>query len=774
MLPRVVDVTAITGHRIIGPVTAWQTPDGPFNVEHLAGMDPGGDLLVFYWSPRHDWQAVNVSQITGQKIASSATSWQTPDGPFIVEHLAAMSPSGDLLVFYWSPRHDWQVVNVSTITGQKLASPVTAWQTPDGPFNVEHLGGVSPSGDLLVFYWSPRHDWQGVNVSTITGQKLASAVTAWQTPDGPVLVEHLAGHDQAGWLYVFWWSPAHDWQVVNISQLTGQRVASPVTSWQTRDGTRNVEHLAGQAPDGSLLVFWWAPTTNWQVVNVSQITAQTISGGPPTGYQLADGQENVELLGATAPDGSLLLYWWKPSLDWQVMNLSEITGERIRSVPEAWLTPDGTSLVEHLAARGESDRLLVFWGDAEPRQLTDALSRPFQTLKRVRNVRRSVIAILWDPHRPTDPAPPEAAVESIIFGATNSVRDYYLENSNGYYTIERASVVGWYASDKPWQHYWGPPDTNDTDGDGWINGHVEKWAEAIRKASADFNFQVYDRNPFDGNLRPDELGILIVIPQNSPFGTNRTALGREYPQPEPLVVNGVTIGTIAEVYIGNPPNLGAVAHELDHLELGGPDMYFTFFNPFAAGDYSLMDNTYKTDHLDPFAKLKYGWLRPKLILRSGVYSIPDIETRHMVWILMDPRRGPNEYFIVENRWPGATYDRQMPDAGLGVWHIMEDPAVYGTLPPPPGVSAQQWATIGAGDWGRRAIQMIRPILSPPFDNSTALWDGSEPTTGYDLLSIDPNPQHTTLRWADGTPSGFALRAISPAGPQMTVTVEVPW
>src|SRR2546429_193169 len=84
--------------------------------------------------------------------------------------------------------------------------------------------------------------------------------------------------------------------------------------------------------------------------------------------------------------------------------------------------------------------------------------------------------------RVTDPAPTMSAVENILFGATNSVRDYYLQNSNGYYTIEKVAVLGWYDADKPASYYWGPVDTNDSDGDGWVNPHVEKWAEAIRKA----------------------------------------------------------------------------------------------------------------------------------------------------------------------------------------------------------------------------------------------------------------------------------------------------
>jgi hypothetical protein len=54
-----------------------------------------------------------------------------------------------------------------------------------------------------------------------------------------------------------------------------------------------------------------------------------------------------------------------------------------------------------------------------------------------------------------------------------------------------------------------------------------------------------------------------------------------------------------------------------------------------------------------------------------------------------------------------------------------------------------------------------------------LWDGSDAATGYDLLP-DAAPPRASLRWADGTPSGFAIRGISAAGAVMTANVTVPW
>ncbi len=80
--------------RVVGPLTIWQTPNGPLLVEHLAGRDAAGHLLVFWWSPAHDWQVVDVTAITGRTIAGPLTRWQTTNGPYNVEHLAAADAAG--------------------------------------------------------------------------------------------------------------------------------------------------------------------------------------------------------------------------------------------------------------------------------------------------------------------------------------------------------------------------------------------------------------------------------------------------------------------------------------------------------------------------------------------------------------------------------------------------------------------------------------------------------------------------------------------------------
>jgi M6 family metalloprotease-like protein len=441
--------------------------------------------------------------------------------------------------------------------------------------------------------------------------------------------------------------------------------------------------------------------------------------------------------------------------------------------------------VDRNTVQSNDDNLLMAGSGIDISSLTDELKKPFQTLQPTQDP-TPLLTILWDPQWTGVPKPTEESIKSLLYGETNSVQDYFLENSNDQFTIENAGILGWYDADKPAEHYWNESpenDPKDTDGDGWLNGHVEKWAEAIRKADQDFNFANYDSN-LDGNLTPDELGILIVIPSQQPNGFARHVVGQEFPSVKPLAVDGVEIAandlgvSIAEVYFGSPPNLGLVSHELSHLLLGHSDMYFNFDTPFAAGEYSLMDQHWKAPHLDPFAKLKLGWVEPEIVTESGYYNITDIETNHNVWILMDPSKGTDEYFIIENRWTGNSYDSDMSDSGLAVWHIIEEPAIYGSqIPPTPpgsnqGLWEEKWQTISPHDWGRRAISMIKPVWNT-FTNTQALWDGFDPATGYDLVSNNADPQKASLLWADGTPSGFALRNISGSAATMRVYIELP-
>jgi hypothetical protein len=284
-------------------------------------------LALFGTRDSGSLQVVNVSREVGQRISGPVTRWQSPDGEFVVEHLAGVNPDGDLLVFFWSLNSgNWQVVNVSGITGQRVVGPVVNWQTPDGPYTVEHLAGVAPDGRLLVFFWSPRADWQAVDLTAITGQRVANVTAAvttlpgqqpgtghqvegpvvdWRTQEGTSMVENLAGLNLDGDLVVFSWSPQTDWQATNISVATGQRVEGPVTSWQVADGPANVENLAGVTAAGNLVMFFRTYLSTWRAVNISRITGKNVSG-PVTSWI----KSGVDHLAATGLNESTVYVFW--------------------------------------------------------------------------------------------------------------------------------------------------------------------------------------------------------------------------------------------------------------------------------------------------------------------------------------------------------------------------------------------------------------------------------------------------------------------------------
>jgi M6 family metalloprotease-like protein len=614
-------------------------------------------------------------------------------------------------------------------------------------------------------------------------------LTSWQTPDGPNIVEHLAGQSPSGDLLVFFWQPGHDWGFVNVTAITGQKIAGPLTSWQTPDGPNIVEHLAGQSPSGDLLVFFWQPGHDWGFVNVSRQTGAKITG-PISALTLRDGDQLVETLTARGQDGSHLYFWWTPRQDWQVLDLTAATGYAVQSAPTNWVTTDGSQTIEHSADATDDGNLIVVWTNGDARRRTDAISNPFGELRRIRTHRR-LLTILWDPKVATQPRQTPAEIEAALFGSGASVRSYFLENSDGYFTIENAGIVGWMDSSKPKDFYWREGDYEgakwvgtshyyvDGEGKGWYvddegfyNGHTHKYAEAVRRAADQLDFAAFDVDA-NGELTPDELGVLLVIPQDSGNGFVRGVVGRQLPSPEDLVVDGVKVRSLAEVYSPNPYDVATTAHELSHLLLSHSDMYFNFVQPYRAGAFSLMDQHWLLSHLDAVSKLKLGWMRPRLAMRTGWYTLADVETRYDTLVLQDPTR-LDEYFVLENRWPGPSLENRLPDSGIAVWHVMENPQVYEMLLPPAGTNPDDWAKPQWRGWARRGIRLLRPVLGDGFSTVHSLWDGAESEAGYDLESTSSDPQRTVLRWADGTPSGFAVRNISCSAATMNIYVEVPW
>ncbi len=354
---------------------------------------------------------------------------------------------------------------------------------------------------------------------------------------------------------------------------------------------------------------------------------------------------------------------------------------------------------------------------------------------------KNLLVLLWDP-QDTDGRKvwDKQVIDDLIFGTGTSVKNYYAQESGGSVTINKVGVMGWYSALKPASHYWATPDPTDADGAGYIHRHNEKWAESILDADPEFDFSAYDTNG-DHYLSPStELGVLIVIPAITSFGTNRWVWGQEYPSNQALVVDGVTVGTIAEVYTNTSGalNFGTFAHELGHLLLSFPDMYMT--SPYRAYGYSIFDATYCNCMIDPWNKLRLNWTNQAVPSESGLYELSDIAVGNTVMKIARP--GSEEFFLIENREFNAYQDTG--EQGLLVWDIIS-----------PSTS---------GDWGRNNIHLLRSNGGSPLDDNSAAYHG----TSESVLGTTGE-----LSWSDGTLSGITLSDISIAGSTMRFTLTMP-
>jgi len=371
---------------------------------------------------------------------------------------------------------------------------------------------------------------------------------------------------------------------------------------------------------------------------------------------------------------------------------------------------------------------------------------------------RNLMVVLIDSHRP-GPGHERRDVGTVsneFFGAAGAtIKSFFSENSGGQVDIQSAGVLGWYDADYDWDFYdrtfpesrYNPNGTNwqfdgsviwtneaglygrtpgtlmYVDPEGYVGGRTALWAEGVRKAAQDTDFSTFDLNG-DGILSRDELGVVIVYPDKPGVGVLRDVEGRHLLKisnewvvvNEPLIVDNVTVPEVNEFAMNsNEFSLGLSVHEICHLLFETGDMYFGHYHPYAAQDYSIMDNSgAAASHLDPAHKMDLNWVEVDDVAESGRYQLADVETSNRVLRILSPERGEREYFIVENRQTSESEFEQLADSGLAVWRVIEDPDIYNNKPVPEGVDPVQWAHSDWIGFHRRGVELLRPVFNPFF------------------------------------------------------------
>jgi M6 family metalloprotease-like protein len=329
-----------------------------------------------------------------------------------------------------------------------------------------------------------------------------------------------------------------------------------------------------------------------------------------------------------------------------------------------------------------------------------------------------------DPVRPDHPTPSLAQIVAQHQGGDGgmNLKDWMLDNSDGHIDIDNFQYMncGPFAQ-APVAHqgtwYWDTP-----------GGHAEAWRDAIRAADAQVDFHSYDTD-HNGRITRDELVLIVVRPQSSPYGTNRSVDVAVDGNSTPLDFD------LLDIYLSSQDSqrrlgVGVLGHEATHRIVDANDMYGCDQSSTAARYFDAMYYHFWASHMGPFEKLKSGFVTPDAIeigsWTTQAVPLEAVETAKKVTILYDAARGDREYFVLENRWGGGDIYDQLLGSSVVVWHIVEDPALATQFPP------------AGAETCSPAIKQVRKLGQLTYVGQTR-----------------------ALSWADGTPSGITLTAQGP-------------
>ena len=278
----------------------------------------------------------------------------------------------------------------------------------------------------------------------------------------------------------------------------------------------------------------------------------------------------------------------------------------------------------------------------------------------------------------------DSSFQTRIYGASNSVKDYFLDNSYGQFTIAAATES--YGSSNDGVVHVTRSRTHPNQGDDRDVSRAEA-RDIVSLTDSYVNYANYDANG-DGSVSSDELAIMIIVAgyelsYGSPPAPN--VWGHAWDFASALTLDGVELRPytmFGEKHSEHQATIGIMVHELGHLMLGLPDLYDTDDSSAGIGDWGVMGSgewtqagTWQGDspaHMSAWSKVSTNFTLPQDIggNLSGVSlaKADSNEAAKRIWIDKYKLR---QYFLVENRQKSG-YDAGLPGSGLLIWHIDEN------------------------------------------------------------------------------------------------------
>ena len=413
-------------------------------------------------------------------------------------------------------------------------------------------------------------------------------------------------------------------------------------------------------------------------------------------------------------------------------------------------------------------------GDDAPR--TTAFDDP--VVNPQTGVRPLLVVLLEFTDLTHDPVLTPAFIQNQIFGPRPSMNDYWIEQSYGQFRFSDQGSWTWVtawndpataSADESTRAYWNTaPDPT------YGGGTFQRWGlKSLDQAG--YNFAPLDFNS-DGTINFGQEVAYIVIDANNVGSFSGAMRG----MPPGLTLDGKTVAGVSCGVSSGTPWITLYAHELAHQSSWGGAWFLTDYygiQPQNIGQFSLMGfsgfgsspnvSPNGPHHLDPLSKMKLGWYAGTAITADGYYNIANAETNPLAYVLYDPAHGKGEYFMVENRWKGTSYDNtdaligalpapfayqgaaaDIPDEGLLIWHVDE---------------ARDWNGTATGGFAK--VDLIRRGGS----DATAAFDGSEGAY-YDFWDGSATEN---ARWNDGTNSKTGVWCVSGKAATMRAFLDVP-
>lgn len=260
-----------------------------------------------------------------------------------------------------------------------------------------------------------------------------------------------------------------------------------------------------------------------------------------------------------------------------------------------------------------------------------------------------------------------------------------------------------------------------------------------------FDYSTYDT---DGNNRLDNTEMVVNFLEVNTVAPPFQGCGLMIGAPA-VTLDGTNLSGLSTPLVGHSTNLITLIHENGHAVTNMADLY-----GFGAGRLDFAGPTCNLSDSTLFApnawtRMHLGWLTPMVVTSDGYYETRELNSSGDAWILYDPARGPDDYFIVENRQVmQGTYDQGASDSGLVIWRVSD-------------------SSLGV-DNGLRPIEPMVPSgAQTPSNNyggsTTDAWNPADPNT----------PQREMVApWADGTASPVSIRAIGVSGQAIRAYFDV--